>query len=177
MGRYLRVSLALLASLATLVAAGCGSDASSGSGAGQGTSTTGTERGNFGPPRVLVALGGEPIEVGLLHLVDPAESTDATLSPKAGEHYVAVELRLHNTGAKAYEDSPANGATVVATTDATWEANIFDPVGPGFGSTTISPGDTRTGWITFAIPDGTVLKTLRFATDSGFGAQTTWSLR
>jgi len=179
--------LAALAASAALALAGCGSDSTdaaadastaavaASTAPAQSTATT-AEAADFGPPVELKALNKEPIEVTLLQIADPATSDNPSLQPEAGKRYLAAELRIDNTGAQPYDDTPANGAAVIDTSDAEWDASIFDPIEPGFGSLTIAPGDGRTGWITFEVPEGAVLRTLQFVTDSGFGSETEWAL-
>lgn len=160
--------------------AACGSDSATPAGPGTGTteSTGGaTVRSDFGGPVSLTALSGQPVSVTLLSLADPAEPENPSLQPEEGKRFVAAEFRLENTGSEPYDDTPSNGVAVIGTTDAEWSANLFDPVQPGFGSLTVAPGESRTAWITFEVPADANLKAVRFATDSGFGSDTEWSLR
>jgi hypothetical protein len=173
-GSCRRVSVVALALIAGLTLSGCGA---SSSGAAGRTGSSAATKGDFGPAVTLEALNGQPIEVTLLQVEDPATSDDPTLTPGEGKRYVAGEFRLRNTGQEGYADTPSNGTKVIGTTDAEWGANLFDPVAPGFGSLTIAPGTERTGWITFEVPQGVTLRTVRFVTNSGFGSDAEWSLR
>lgn len=121
---------------------------------------------------------GSEMQVTLLAVKDPARSTNQFLQPDPGNRYVAVRLRIRNTGTAVYDDSPSNGADVVDTEDQSYDASIFNPVEPALGSPTIRPGDQRVGWITFEVSEAAGLRTLQFALDSGFGPQTgEWELR
>ncbi len=184
--------LAALAAAATLVLAGCGSDSSEPEADAAGSTSvaaattapattaaaeTTAAASDFGPPVTLKTLSGEPLEVTLLQLEDPAESDVGALEPAEGRRYMAAELRIANTGSQEYDDTPSNGADVVDTEGVEWAASVFDPVDPGFGSLTIPAGETVTAWISFEVPEGATLETLKFATNSGFGGLTRWSLR
>ncbi|MBJ7455901.1 MAG: DUF4352 domain-containing protein [Thermoleophilia bacterium] len=126
---------------------------------------------------VLRALDGEPLEVALLQVRDPALPSAGGPPPADGHRYVAVELRISNAGEGPYQDTPANGAALRDTAGGEWIAGLDDPVTPGLGSLDVGPGESRAGWLTFEIPAGVTLVTLRFAADGGFGGAATWRLR
>jgi hypothetical protein len=89
-------------------------------------------------------------------------------------------LAVKNTGTSVYNDSPANGTVVIDKDDQPYDVGDFSFVfthEPDLGSPTIRPGDRRQGWMTFAIPEKTKLRTLQFTLDSGFGPETgEWNL-
>jgi hypothetical protein len=84
---------------------------------------------------------------------------------------------LTNSGTKTYTDSPLTGAALIDDRLHRYDADLTDPVGPGFGSVKIAPGDKRAGYITFEVGDGRAPSIFQFKLDSGFGRQTgLWSL-
>jgi hypothetical protein len=111
------------------------------------------------------------MKVTLLAVVDPAQPSSSFLKPKKGNHYVAVELRLTNVGEANYNDSPSNGAVLIDKSDFQYESSLGE-VEPDLGSPIIAPGDSRVGFITFEVPDGTKLRLFQFTLESGFGPQT-----
>jgi hypothetical protein len=65
-------------------------------------------------------------------------------APERGEKYVSVKLRLRNVGSDAYDDSPSNGAVLVDSQDASWDASLsLYTHEPDLGSPKIGPGDAR----------------------------------
>ncbi|GAA2752946.1 hypothetical protein GCM10010440_70990 [Kitasatospora cinereorecta] len=101
--------------------------------------------------------------------MDPAPAKEFS-SPEAGMRFVAVQFRLQNTGTAPYSDSPSNGAKVIDTQGQQFESTISDTgAGPSFtGTTTIAPGATALGFITFQVPSTSRLAQVQFALDSGF---------
>jgi hypothetical protein len=94
--------------------------------AGTGTSpavetTTGEESdsGQAGVGDTITLHGyeeGEELQVTVKGLIDPAKS-EQYFGPRRGHKFVAVNLVLKNTGSKAYNDSPGNGAQLIDTRD------------------------------------------------------------
>ncbi|MFC8344161.1 DUF4352 domain-containing protein [Streptomyces sp. NPDC057280] len=124
---------------------------------GDTVSLTGTER-------------GERLDVTVTKVVDPAPTDPDGFQPDAGNHYVAVQFRLKNTGTAVYKDSPSNGATVIDKAGQRFDSTLgSSAAGPAFpGSITVGPGKTALGFITFEVPDGSRIVTVQFAMDSGF---------
>lgn len=128
---------------------------------------------------VLAGQSSEKMTVTLVKVTDPAKGADEYTTPAAGKHFVAVQLRLLNSGTVAYQDSPDNGARLVGA-----DGSQFDPtvatttVGTGFGGhVNVAPGATALGVITFEVPDGAKPAQFQFALDSGFADQTgQWAL-
>jgi Domain of unknown function (DUF4352) len=116
--------------------------------------------------------GDLEMRVKLVEVIDPAPY-EQYMGPSNGKRFVAVKLRLTNTGDAVYSDSPSNGATVIDRKDQGYESTIFSTAGcPDLGSPTIRPGDRRVGCITFEVPKQAKLRTFQFALDSGFGPET-----
>jgi hypothetical protein len=113
---------------------------------------------------------GEALDVTVTKVVEPAHPKDSYLKPSAGDHLVAVQFRLKNTGTTVYDDSPSNGATVIDKNGQRFSDSFNDSTaGPSFpGSITISPGKEALGFITFEVPKASRVITVQFAMDSGF---------
>ncbi len=113
---------------------------------------------------------GEALDVTVTKVVEPAHPKDSYLKPSAGDHLVAVQFRLKNTGTTVYDDSPSNGATVIDKNGQRFSDSFNDSTaGPSFpGSITISPGKAALGFITFEVPNTSRVVTVQFAMDSGF---------
>lgn len=172
-----------LAAAAVLLLAGCGS------GSGEAGPPPGGSRvsvtapdpatepaGGFGPPVAVRALGGTPLRVTLLRVLDPVEVAGTAPRPAEGHRYVAAELRITDRGAEPHRETPADGTTLLDASGTEWAAGTRDVVGPGFGSATIGPGASRSGWVTFEPPRGARPIRLRFVADGGFGGAAEWRL-
>ena len=116
------------------------------------------------------------MDVRVVKVVDPAKPRNSIFGPKKGDHFVAIRIELTNSGATTYGDTPAKGAALIDNKLHQYEADIADPVGPGFGSSKIAPGHKRAGYITFEVPDGRTPIIFEFRLDSGFGRGGLWSL-
>jgi hypothetical protein len=79
------------------------------------------------------------MDVRVVKDVDPAKPTDSVFGPRKGYHFLAVQLELTNSGATTYSDTPAKGAALIDNKLHQYDADITDPVGPGFGSPRIAP--------------------------------------
>ncbi len=116
---------------------------------------------------------GERVAVTLVQVVDPAQPASDFDSPPAGTRLIGAQLRLRNSGTAAYQDSPANSATLVDTVGQAFRSTISGTAeGPGFpGGVTVAPGDTGLGFVTFAVPTASVAGKFQFALDSGLATQ------
>ncbi|WP_055591251.1 DUF4352 domain-containing protein [Streptacidiphilus griseoplanus] len=196
MSRSIRTAAVLLS--AALVAAGATACSSTGSSVATapkaGAATGGDAASSSGqksrqPKKKTDAKVGDTIslkgmdtkaDVTVLKVVDHAKGADEFTTPESGKRFVAVQFRIRNTGSKAYNDSPSNGAKVLDTEGQGFDASFSDTTaGPSFpGDVTIAPGGTAKGFITFEVPKGAKLDKVQFGLDSGFADQTgQWNVR
>ncbi|MEV6480127.1 DUF4352 domain-containing protein [Streptomyces sp. NPDC051576] len=112
---------------------------------------------------------GERLDVTVVKVVDPAGAKQYE-TPSPGNHLVAVQFKLKNTGTAVYKDSPSNGATVIDKKGQRFPASFNDSTaGPSFpGNVTIGTGKTALGFITFEVPRASRVVTVQFAMNSGF---------
>jgi len=115
---------------------------------------------------------GLRVDVTVTKVIANATPANQFLEPKAGNRFVAVELRLVNKGQAVYEDSPSNGAILIDE-----EGQQYRPVfaevreGVSLGSVTVNSGDSRKGVIVYEMPDGARPAKFQFALNSGFARQ------
>lgn len=137
----------------------------------------GTKRAHVGGSVTLSGnRDGLTMDVRVVKVVDPAKAIDSVFGPRKGYHFIAVQLELTNSGATTYGDNPAKGAALIDNKLHQYDADITDPVGPGFGSPKIAPGHKRAGYITFEVLDGRTPIIFQFRLDSGYGRGGLWSL-
>ncbi|WP_377269683.1 DUF4352 domain-containing protein [Peterkaempfera sp. SMS 1(5)a] len=197
MSRTIRTAAVLLS--AALVAAGataCSSTAGSsvatapkaGAAAG-GDATSSAPKKDQQPQKKADAKVGDTIslkgmdtkaDVTVLKVVDNPKGADEFTTPESGKRFVSVQFRIRNTGSKAYNDTPSNGAKILDTEGQGFDSSLSDTAaGPAFpADVTIAPGGTAKGFITFEVPKAAKLDKLQFGLDSGFADQTgQWNLR
>jgi hypothetical protein len=112
-------------------------------------------------------------------LIDPAKS-EQYFGPRRGHKFVAVEVVLTNTGSKAYNDSPGNGAQLIDTTDEGYdESGTETPSCHYIGySVKIASGSKRAGCLVFEVKKTAKPAVFQFTMDSGFADETgDWVLR
>jgi len=124
---------------------------------------------------------GEQIAVTVVKWADPVKGSNEFTKPKDGFRYVAAQVRLENTGAAAYDDSPGNGAQVADEQGQQFTSTMTGGItaGPEFpGSVKIAPGGKGLGFIVFEVPTDAKIITLHFALNSGFADQTgQWDIK
>lgn len=105
------------------------------------------------------------LAVTLVKIVDPAKGADEFTVPDAGKHFVAVQIKVVNTGKAVYSDDPqadvkvknAAGETM-SIAFATTTAGADMPL-----SVDLTPGDTALGFVDFQVPDGQKIAQVQYA--------------
>lgn len=183
----MRKSMAALAiaGVALVGVAGCNTDTVK-TGADQPNSQQSSDSGKkaaapakVGEPITIEGNGeGSKLQVTVMKVADPVQSTNDFAKPDAGQRYVGVQFQLKNVGTAAYSDSPSNGAKVVDAKgqqfDATFMVDKID-AGPLLPSSTkIAAGGQALGFLVFEVPDGSQIAKVQFSMDSGFGETAEW---
>jgi hypothetical protein len=110
------------------------------------------------------------IEVTVSAFVDPAQPNEfAELG--ADERLVAFRVRIVDRGPAAYNEWPADLATVLDAQGQVHEADTFDPVTPGFSELVLQPGASVEAYIAFVVPRDARLTEFRYRA-SVFDAET-----
>jgi len=123
---------------------------------------------------------GEAVRVTVVELVDPAPPRDRFSQPDTGFRLVAVQLQLENIGQTPYQDAPSNGANLIDAKGQQY-SHTFRQVSPGQtlgGTHTISPGDSRLGYVVFDLPESAEAAKLQYALNSGYARHVgEWKLK
>lgn len=149
---------------------------------GSAGSTPATPAGKATIGSTITLAGNDPgaqVAVTVVTVANPAKGASDYITPKAGNKYVAVQVRLRNTGRAGYDDSPSNGAKVVDVQGQQYEATTDDiTAGPSLpADTKIAPGGMVLGFLVFEVPATVRLSGFQFTLDSGFADQTgEWTL-
>ncbi|WP_326771349.1 DUF4352 domain-containing protein [Streptomyces sp. NBC_01445] len=117
---------------------------------------------------------GSQLDVTVVKVVDPAKSSDDFMTPESGKRWIGVQFKLVNSGTKAYNDSPSNGAQVADAEGQQFQSTFGDiTAGPSMSSSVkLTPGGKALGWIVFEAPTSSKVTQVQFAMDSGFSDQT-----
>jgi hypothetical protein len=123
--------------------------------------------------------GDEKLTVTLVKVADPATSSDQFMQPDSGKRWVALQIRVTNTAATVYSDSPTNGATLIDALGQHYRSTYGDTtLGQAMdGEVKLAPGDSALGVIVYEVPTGQKVSSFQFSLDSGFADQTgQWQL-
>lgn len=132
----------------------------------------------LGDTIAVSGFNGEKLTVTLVKLFPDAKGADEFTNPAAGKVFYAAQLRITNTGSKAYSDSPDNCATLKDASGQQFQSDPSDvTAGQSFGSVNIAPGDSVLGVVVFQVPSGDKPVKLQFTPDSGMADSTgQWNL-
>lgn len=133
-----------------------------------------TAAAKVGDSITLKGSDNKKARVTILKVIDPAKPTGDFDKPDPGTRWVAVQMKIENSGTVVIEDAPLNGLTAID-----GAGQQFDPYvtgtaigGPQLGTIKISGGDARTGFLVFKVPTASKLVKIQFALDSGFADDT-----
>jgi hypothetical protein len=150
------------AALAALALVACGSN----------SSTTGSAGGpDIGKTLTLTypgygdGQGKEDIAVTVVKVVPSASSSEQGFSPESGDIWVAVEIQVKNLASVPYTDTPNDCMTAIdaAGQSVAPEDDAPTTVGQQFpDKLALTKGETSTGVVTFQVPTGDTIKTVKF---------------
>lgn len=122
---------------------------------------------------------GEQVEatvVAYKETISPGEYDQ----PQSGMKFVAINLKLKNTGTATYSDSPSNGATILTANGQHGKTAILTggECSEGFSeSVKILPDESQEGCLPFEVPEGATPAKVQWTPSSGYGPETAeWSL-
>lgn len=106
----------------------------------------------FNTPVTVTSADGVPIAVSVMQVVDNATPTLAGSTDT--NRYVAVQMTFSNAGKAKFSDAPEFDVQLIDSDGQQYSTFIFGTdAGPGFdGQIDLSPGDARTGYISFEVP-------------------------
>ena len=119
---------------------------------------------------------GYTADVIVVKIIDPAQSTNAYITPEAGKRYVGVQLKITNTSTKATDGYyPNNDVTLVDSKDQAYTSDFADLADcQAFASagTKLAAGESMLGCVTFQIPETATVAKLKYTPNSGFADNT-----
>ena len=145
---------------------------------GPGTSAppTGTSTGQLGTTLPVSDTSGTQLDVTLKKVIDPAGANSYSNPPK-GNHFVGVNLDIHNTAATTYQNNANNETTVTLSNGKTLHADYNPIAGCGNfdnGQITLKSGAASTGCVTFQVPKGQTVAQVRYGNTVFPGQNAEW---
>jgi hypothetical protein len=166
-----RVGLAV--ALAGVALAGCGHSEP----VPPPTKTQVNPSGMVGSALAVGDSSGTKLRVTVTQMINPASGANAYSTPKAGKYFVGVQLRIHNTATTTYENNANNETTITLANGHTVKADYNAISGCGNfdnGQVTLSSGASKTGCVTFQVPDGQSIATIRYGNTVFPGTTAEW---
>lgn len=123
---------------------------------------------------------GGTYRVRLDLIVDPAQAADRSASPGHGLRFVGVVLTLKAAGGSLRIQNVRHDAVVVGSNGQTYRPVVTPVAGyTGFrqGPIAIARGASATGAVTFDLPAGVTVSTVRWSAAPGSGSMITWPVR
>lgn len=126
----------------------------------------------------VTGFGGEKLTVQLVELFPDAKGADEFTQAGSGKQFYAVQLRITNTGSKAYSDSPDNCVVLRDASGQQFRSDLSNvTAGQSFGSVNLAAGDSVLGVVVFQVPVGDKPVKAQFTPDSGMADSTAqWNL-
>ncbi len=135
--------------------------------------------GNIGSRFDLADGSGNVYRVTLLKVIDPARGANQVNAPDSGTRLVGLVFGVKAlTGSPQNEDAN-NDAVVIGGNGQNYSA-VFDGIA-GYtnfdgGAIHVAQGETVTGSVTFQVPNGVTVSTVRWTALSGFGTRVEWNV-
>jgi hypothetical protein len=113
-------------------------------------------------------------------VIDPARGAGQIAMPDAGQRFVGLVFRVKALTGSPKDEDANNNAVVIGSNGQNYSAD-FDGVA-GYtnfdhGVIRASEGETVTGSVTFQVPNGVTISTVRWTALSGFGSAVEWIVR
>lgn len=128
----------------------------------------------------LQGFEGVKFAVTLVKVDRAPKSSNEYIQPDKGKKWVAVQLKITNTGTEVYDDSPDNCGQAADTQGQRYSSQYVDSLaaGPSFPSLNLPPGEKALGWVTFEVPKSARITTIQYTADSGMGNSTAqWTIK
>ena len=120
---------------------------------------------------------GNLYQVILAKVIDPAKGENQFAAPDAGKRFVGLVFRVKALTGSPKDEDANNDAVAIGGNGQNYPAD-FDGIA-GYtnfdqGVIHVSQGETVTGSVTFQVPNGVMVSTVRWTALSGFGSTVEW---
>ncbi len=135
-----------------------------------------TQSARVGSRLTLLRTRSETVDVNVLEVADPARG--ARTPPPAGRRWVAVHLEISNPASPTYAERPRDGLRLLDRAGTLYAPAPGDPVRPPLASPiTVRRGSFARGYLTFAVPTGARIASVRFTPGAATGPDTgAWTI-
>ncbi len=125
-------------------------------------------------------LNGNPYIVTEMSVIDPAKGADQFTLPNAGNRFVAVKVKVTDTGSKQISDDANLNMTIVGSDGQTYSADFSNVLGcTNFdsGSYHLSSQQSSVGCVVFQVPVKVKVSDVEWSPSGGFGSSFgTWKV-
>ena len=121
---------------------------------------------------------GNVYRVTLVRVIDPARRADQLSSPDSGHRFVGLVFRIKALTGSPQDEDANNDAVVVGGNGQTYPAGFQAIAGYtnfDHGAIHVAQGETATGSVSFQVPNGVEVSTVRWTALSGFGSTFQWN--
>jgi hypothetical protein len=122
-------------------------------------------------------FNGNALAVTVSVFADPATPANQFLQPPGGDRLVAIHETLTDLGPGIVTSDVDSDTTLVGSDGQVYTAS-FDPVQGctnfNYGAFTLFTGESESGCVTFAVPDGVSISRIAFTLTDGFVDTAQW---
>ena len=122
---------------------------------------------------------GTKLDVTVQKVIDPASGANKYSKPASGKHFIGVQLRVHNAATTTYQNNANNETTLVLSNGKTRDAD-YNPIADcgnfDNGQIKLASGTSSTGCVTFQVPNGDKVTTVRYGNKVFPGTTAEWRL-
>jgi len=120
---------------------------------------------------------GHVYQVTLVKVIDPAKGEDQFTVPGDGKRFVGLIFRVKALTGSPQDEDANNDAVAIGGNGQAYSAD-FDGIA-GYtnfdhGTIRVAQGETVTGSVTFELPNGMMVSTVKWTALSGFGSTAEW---
>ncbi len=122
---------------------------------------------------------GDTYRVTLVKVIDPARGAGQVNSPDSGKRLVGLVFKIKALSGSPQEEDANNDAVLVGGNGQNYPADLVGIAGyTNFdsGAIHVTQGDAVTGSVTFQVPDGVTVATVRWRALNGFGSTVEWDV-
>jgi hypothetical protein len=112
-----------------------------------------------------------------VQVIDPAQPGQYTLSPAAGDRYVATVFAITNTSGSALTGNANIEASVIGSDNQTYNAYPVPVSGCtnfNYGQVQLAAGESTTGCVVFPVPTGVSVVKVKYGGYAGQGDFGVW---
>ena len=120
---------------------------------------------------------GSVYRVTLARVIDPAQGENQFTVPEGGKRFVGLVFKIKAVTGSPQDEDANNDAVIIGGNGQAYSADFDGIAGHtnfDHGTIHVAQGETVTGSVTFQVPNGVPVSTVKWTALSGFGATAEW---